>query len=211
MFFYFPGISQSSVDCFLPEVLVRKNFEKFIVNEIDTLYPSEVYHRVVAHPPSVTIDAVAIRINQLERTIVVDESTDITVGKSGGEVLKVVQNESKDVCDSLISNTEIVSDGSTDRSTDISSDSNIVNSITSGIDLIPTLDSNPTNSAISRTRNLKKIVVAVGPEGGWEDDEVKLLLSKGFRLVSLGPRILRTDMAVSVLLGLAHEWTDNIE
>lgn len=51
-----------------------------------------------------------------------------------------------------------------------------------------------------------RIVVAVGPEGGWEDDEVQLLVSKGFQLCSLGPRILRTDMAVPVLLGLAHDW-----
>jgi 16S rRNA U1498 N3-methylase RsmE len=51
-----------------------------------------------------------------------------------------------------------------------------------------------------------RIVVAVGPEGGWEDDEVQLLVAKGFQLCSLGPRILRTDMAVPVLLGLAHDW-----
>ena len=130
---------------------------------------------------------------------------DITVGINGGEELEVVQNESNDVYDSLISNTEIVSDNSTNSSTEISTDSSTIDSITSGIDSISTI------SKISATRNLKKIVVAVGPEGGWEDDEVKLLLSKGFRLVSLGPRILRTDMAVSVLLGLAHDWTDNIE
>jgi len=31
---------------------------------------------------------------------------------------------------------------------------------------------------------------------------------KGFRRVMLGNRILRTDIAVSVALGLAHEWVD---
>lgn len=51
-----------------------------------------------------------------------------------------------------------------------------------------------------------RVVVAVGPEGGWEDQEVQLFLDRGFEPVSLGGRILRTDMAVPVLLGLAHEW-----
>ena len=45
-----------------------------------------------------------------------------------------------------------------------------------------------------------RLLLAVGPEGGWTDDEVELLESKGFRRYSLGPRILRTDTAVIALL-----------
>jgi RsmE family RNA methyltransferase len=101
---------------------------KFVVDEMDLLFPESSYHRIIAHPPSDTIGVKPIRINQLPRE----------------------------------------------------------------------------NNGI-----VKKIVIAVGPEGGWEDEEVLKLVSKGFSLVSLGPRILRTDMAVSVLLGLAHDWTDN--
>lgn len=43
-------------------------------------------------------------------------------------------------------------------------------------------------------------LLAVGPEGGWTDGEVALLEEHGFRRVSLGPRILRTDTAVISLL-----------
>ena len=43
-------------------------------------------------------------------------------------------------------------------------------------------------------------LLAVGPEGGWTDGEVELLEARGFRRVSLGPRILRTDTAVVSLL-----------
>ena len=43
-------------------------------------------------------------------------------------------------------------------------------------------------------------LLAVGPEGGWTDGEVELLESRGFRRLSLGPRILRTDTAVVALL-----------
>ena len=44
-------------------------------------------------------------------------------------------------------------------------------------------------------------VFAVGPEGGWTDDEVALFEAHGFSRVSLGPRILRTDTALLALIG----------
>lgn len=49
------------------------------------------------------------------------------------------------------------------------------------------------------------VVVAVGPEGGWMPEELEMLEAGGFARVSLGPRILRSDVAVLVLLGLIHE------
>ena len=45
------------------------------------------------------------------------------------------------------------------------------------------------------------LILAIGPEGGWTDDEVALLESHGFARYSLGRRILRTDTAVIALLG----------
>jgi 16S rRNA (uracil1498-N3)-methyltransferase len=46
----------------------------------------------------------------------------------------------------------------------------------------------------------RRPVIAVGPEGGWMDDEVALFESHGFRRISLGRRILRTDTACVALL-----------
>ena len=46
----------------------------------------------------------------------------------------------------------------------------------------------------------ERVVLAIGPEGGWTDGEVELLESRGFRRRSLGPRILRTDTATISLL-----------
>ena len=43
-------------------------------------------------------------------------------------------------------------------------------------------------------------VLAIGPEGGWTDDEVALLEERGFARYSLGARILRTDTATVALL-----------
>jgi RsmE family RNA methyltransferase len=45
-----------------------------------------------------------------------------------------------------------------------------------------------------------RLLLAVGPEGGWTDDEVSLLESHGFSRYSLGARILRTDTALVALL-----------
>ena len=47
-----------------------------------------------------------------------------------------------------------------------------------------------------------RLLIAVGPEGGWTDEEVALLEEKGFRRFSLGPRILRTETAVISLLAV---------
>lgn len=43
-------------------------------------------------------------------------------------------------------------------------------------------------------------VIAIGPEGGWTDDEVALLEERGFIRHSLGRRILRTDTATVAIL-----------
>ena len=55
-------------------------------------------------------------------------------------------------------------------------------------------DLNYLKSAVDRS------ILAIGPEGGWTDDEVARLEAHGFRRLSLGPRILRTDTATIALL-----------
>ncbi|TBV81798.1 MAG: 16S rRNA (uracil(1498)-N(3))-methyltransferase [Desulfobulbaceae bacterium] len=50
----------------------------------------------------------------------------------------------------------------------------------------------------------KRQLLAVGPEGGWVDFEVERFRQQGFNLFSPGPRILRVDTAVAVLLALAE-------
>jgi len=45
-----------------------------------------------------------------------------------------------------------------------------------------------------------RLLLAIGPEGGWTDAEVALLEEHGFARYSLGSRILRTDTATVALL-----------
>ena len=54
--------------------------------------------------------------------------------------------------------------------------------------------------ALRPARVASRVVVALGPEGGWTDDEVALLEAHGFARLSLGPRILRTDTAAIAVL-----------
>lgn len=47
------------------------------------------------------------------------------------------------------------------------------------------------------------LVLAAGPEGGFTDDEVELARANGWRIVDLGPRILRIETAALALAALA--------
>ena len=57
-----------------------------------------------------------------------------------------------------------------------------------------------TSSSASQDAARQSLLLAIGPEGGWTDDEVELLETRGFRRYSLGPRILRTETATIALL-----------
>jgi RsmE family RNA methyltransferase len=51
----------------------------------------------------------------------------------------------------------------------------------------------------------ERVILAIGPEGGWNEFELRLLGAHGFTPVSLGRRTLRTDTSCIALLSLVHE------
>lgn len=51
----------------------------------------------------------------------------------------------------------------------------------------------------------KRVLLAVGPEGGWTSYELGMLKDHGFELFGMGDRILRTDTAVIGLLSILNE------
>ena len=114
----------------LPTLETRRNFRKFVREELDTLWPES--RRIVAHPYGAGED---FRRETLDANPV-----------SG---LK----------------------------------SNVLSSLSSQV-------SSPT----------VRLLLAIGPEGGWTDEEVALLEEHGFARYSLGSRILRTDTATVALL-----------
>ena len=55
-----------------------------------------------------------------------------------------------------------------------------------------------------RERSPQRLLIAIGPEGGWNSFELALLQAHGFARVGLGPRTLRADTACTALLAIAH-------
>lgn len=51
----------------------------------------------------------------------------------------------------------------------------------------------------------RRCVLAVGPEGGWNDFERGLFAARGFHTVTMRDRTLRSDTACIALLALVHE------
>jgi 16S rRNA (uracil1498-N3)-methyltransferase len=55
----------------------------------------------------------------------------------------------------------------------------------------------------------RSVLVAVGPEGGWSEQEVRRARLEGFADVRFGPRILRTETAgIAALAVLQNRWGD---
>ena len=49
-------------------------------------------------------------------------------------------------------------------------------------------------------QGLENITLAIGPEGGWSNQELELLQSQGFETLMFGQRIMRTETAAPALL-----------
>ena len=53
-------------------------------------------------------------------------------------------------------------------------------------------------------RSGARVLLAIGPEGGWNDFELALLEAHAFQPVGMGARTLRVDTACVALLGIVH-------
>jgi 16S rRNA (uracil1498-N3)-methyltransferase len=64
----------------------------------------------------------------------------------------------------------------------------------------------PIKEVLRGKQGVEKVVVLIGPEGGFSQAEADLAKKKGFHLVSLGPNILRTETAaVAVISMIGYE------
>ncbi len=63
---------------------------------------------------------------------------------------------------------------------------------------------NPLKHVLRFQENYGKVALMVGPEGGFDPGEVRMAQESGFIPVTLGRRILRTETAAIVLLGIVQ-------
>jgi RsmE family RNA methyltransferase len=57
---------------------------------------------------------------------------------------------------------------------------------------------------VARASGEERMLLAIGPEGGWNAFELGLLQAHRFQLAGMGPRTLRTDTACIALLAIAR-------
>ncbi len=55
-----------------------------------------------------------------------------------------------------------------------------------------------------RTSGAKRVILLIGPEGGFSLEEAELILSKGAKSVTLGPRILRAETAAIAAMSIVQ-------
>ena len=60
----------------------------------------------------------------------------------------------------------------------------------------------PVKNVLRRHLDAQRVVVLIGPEGGFSKAEANAAKARGFHLVSLGPNILRTETAAVAILSL---------
>src|SRR5690606_33715672 len=66
-----------------------------------------------------------------------------------------------------------------------------------------------TDAQLREAARATSVSLLVGPEGGLSDDEITLAQQKGFKALSLGPRVMRTETApVAALAVLQFHWGD---
>jgi len=61
---------------------------------------------------------------------------------------------------------------------------------------------NPLKDVLVNKTGIKKIGIFIGPEGGFDDEEVEKACESGIDTVTLGPRILRTETAGVAVLSI---------
>ncbi len=67
----------------------------------------------------------------------------------------------------------------------------------------------PPAAALPLVHRASSVLIAVGPEGGFTEEDVTRLQDSGFRIVSLGPRILRAETAAITAAAIAQmRWGD---
>ena len=75
----------------------------------------------------------------------------------------------------------------------------------SGLRMVAEPGVEPSLSSVVRESVEERVLLAVGPEGGWNSFELDLMAAHGFQPAGMGARTLRADTACVALLALVHD------
>lgn len=165
------GLAQAEVDCILPEVHITRNLRQLIDKELNEKSPLGEQIRIIAHPP--------LKKYNEDRPPAAERTQRTMRSRRVGSALTSVEPPQQLV--GLMATLDSL------RASDY-------------LDAVMPGRSSPTPSdSVTATidNNKKSIIMAVGPEGGWLEEEVYAFQHQGFQLVNLGQRVMRTDIAVS--------------
>jgi 16S rRNA (uracil1498-N3)-methyltransferase len=72
-------------------------------------------------------------------------------------------------------------------------------------------DRTPLKTLLRGVRAKQPVILAIGPEGGWTDGEARAFQAAGFRLASMGGRILRSETAAMAAMAalMVESWAEN--
>lgn len=70
-------------------------------------------------------------------------------------------------------------------------------------------DTKPLIEVLTENKNAKSIMIIVGPEGGFCEEEINAMVDSGAKSVTLGRRILRTETAGLYMLSVINEIFNN--
>jgi 16S rRNA U1498 N3-methylase RsmE len=184
------GLCQAEVDCVVPKVTVYRHLRDFLREEArDTSCDN---FRIIAHPPLQEYNS-----SKAEQTIAAP------VLNSTAHRRQPVQS-----VDNLApADDQLAARGRFVKSPDSLRFSQYTSLLRADISTASSssvtqqrgdsiYSSNAAGSGECAAQQARGMVIAVGPEGGWTTEEVQAFQRRGYQLVNLGPRILRTDIAV---------------
>jgi RsmE family RNA methyltransferase len=76
--------------------------------------------------------------------------------------------------------------------------------VAEGLRLVAHPEAGTTIPSVIQHARPERVLLAIGPEGGWNAFELDLLAAHGFHAATIGPRTLRVDTACTALLAIVH-------
>ena len=91
--------------------------------------------------------------------------------------------------------------------------SEVIEMVSDSLKLLPWEEESCTSlrTALENAGKLKDISILIGPEGGFEKGEIDMAKQKGWNVVTLGPRILRTETAGMAVLSAIMFYMEEME